>query len=300
MGRKMELYAGMMENMDFHIGRLVRHLREIGEYDNTIFLVFGDNGAEGSDLFGMIAGTPGTNNYLFAAKHWSQTDQKSWGDPGSYTAYGAGWAQVSMTPFGQYKGFLGEGGIRNGLVVSGPVVKRPKGSIGTGLMSVGDIMPTLLEVAGATYPATGPAGDPPPLIGKSWVRYLAGEAPSPRTAEDYLAWEVFGDRAIRQGDWKLLWQYQPIGTAAWQLYDVAADPAERHDLAAREPDRVKALLALWDQYVAANNVILPSRSPFEGLVKTMPERFPVDAGYPPLLYERQFVPPRDMMADPKP
>ena len=161
-------------------------------------------------------------------------------------------------------------------------------------------MPTLLEVAGATYPATGPAGDPPPLIGKSWVRYLAGEAPSPRTAEDYLAWGVFGDRAIRQGDWKLLWQYQPIGTGAWQLYDVAADPAERHDLAAREPDRVKALLALWDQYVAANNVILPSRSPFEGLVKTMPERFPVDAGYPPLLYERQFVPPKDMMADPKP
>ena len=59
------------------------------------------------------------------------------------------------------------------------------------------------------------------------------------------------------------------------------------------------MTALWDQYVLANNVILPSRSLWEGLVKTMPERFPVEVGYPPLLYEKQFVPPKDMMADPK-
>jgi len=299
-GRKMELYAGMMENMDYHVGRLVQHLKDIGEYDNTIFLVFGDNGAEGSDLFAAIAGTPGTKNYLFAAMHWSQTDQKAWGDPGSYVAYGAGWAQVSMTPFGQYKGWLGEGGIRNGLIASGPVVKLAKGSIGTGLMSVADIMPTLLEVAGASYPHTGAAGDPPPLIGKSWVKYLAGQAASPRTPQDYLAWELFGDRAVRQGDWKIRWEYKPFGTGEWELFNLAADPTERHDLAAEQPGRVKAMTALWDQYVLANNVILPSRSPWEGLVKTMPERFPVEAGYPPLMYERQFVPPQDMMADPKP
>jgi arylsulfatase A-like enzyme len=298
-GRKMELYAGMVENMDYHIGRLVQHLKDIGEYDNTIFIVFGDNGAEGSDLFATIAGTPGTKNYLFAATRWSLTDQKAWGDPGSYVAYGAGWAQVSMTPFGQYKGWLGEGGIRNGLIVSGPVVKLAKGSIGTGLMFVADVMPTLLEVAGAAYPHTGATGDPPPLIGKSWVGYLAGQAASPRTPQDYLAWELFGNRAVLQGNWKILWEYKPFGTGDWELYDLAADPSERHDLAAEQPERVKAMTALWDRYVHANNVILPSRSPWEGLVKTMPERFPVEVGYPPLLYEKQFVPPKDMMADPK-
>jgi len=285
--------------MDFHVGRLVQHLKDIGEYDNTIFLVFGDNGAEGSDLFAMFTGSPGTKNFLFAAMHWSQTDQKAWGDPGSYVAYGAGWAQVSMTPFGQYKGWLGEGGIRNGLIVSGPVVKLAKGSIGTGLMSVADIMPTLLEVAGASYPHTGTAGDPPPLIGKSWVKYLAGQAPSPRTPQDYLAWELFGDRAVRQGDWKIRWEYKPFGTGEWELFNLAADPTEGHDLAAEQPERLKAMTALWDQYVLANNVILPSRSPWEGLVKTMPVRFPVEAGFPPLTYERQFVPPKNMMADPK-
>jgi arylsulfatase len=300
LGRKMELYAGMVENMDYHVGRLVQHLKEIGEYDNTIFIVFGDNGAEGTDLFKMIAGNPGTRDFLFAAMHWSQTDPKAWGDPGSYVGYGAPWAQVSMTPFAQYKGYLAEGGIRNGLVVSGPLVKRPKGSIGTGLMHVADLMPTLLEVAGATYPAAGPKGPVPPLIGKSWVKYLAGAEESPRTEMDYLAWEIFGGRAVRQGDWKLLWQYKPFGKEEWELYNLALDPGEHHDLAAEQPDKVKALVALWDEYVAANNVILPSRSLWEGLEEVMPERFPVDAGYPPLMYKKQFVPPKDMMADPKP
>ncbi len=72
----------------------------------------------------------------------------AWGDPGSYVGYGPGWAQVSMTPFSQYKGWLAEGGIRNALIVSGPVNKREKGSINHGLMSIADIMPTLLDIAG--------------------------------------------------------------------------------------------------------------------------------------------------------
>src|SRR5512139_1240732 len=152
-GRKMELYAGLVENMDFHVGRLIAHLKEIGEYENTIFIVFGDNGAEGTDLFAMLAGTPGTSNYLFAATAWAETNPNAWGDPGSYVGYGPMWAQASMTPFSQYKGWMGEGGIRNALIVSGPVVKRAKGSINHGLMHVADVMPTLLEVAGASYPA---------------------------------------------------------------------------------------------------------------------------------------------------
>jgi arylsulfatase len=248
----------------------------------------------------MIAGSPGSRDYLFAAMNWSQTDPKAWGDPGSYVGYGPMWAQVSMTPFSQYKGFVAEGGIRNGLIVSGPLVKRPRGSIARGLLHVADIMPTLLEIAGATYPATGSAGDRPPLIGKSWVKCLAGEEESPRTERDCLAWDIFGNRAVRQGDWKLRWQYKPFGKEAWELFDVATDPGELVDRAAEHPDKVKALAALWDDYVVANNVVLPSRSMFEGSEETLPERFPVQAGYPPLIYKRQFVPPDSLLADPKP
>jgi len=300
LGKKMELYAGMVENMDFHVGRLIDYLKKIGEFDNTIFIVFGDNGAEGTDLFKMIAGTPGTRDYLFASIQWSQTHPNAWGDPHSYVGYGPMWAQVSMAPFSQYKGWLAEGGIRNALIVSGPIVKRAKGSINRSVLHVADIMPTLLEVAGTSYPRTVNGQVAPPLMGKSWVRLLAGEEESPRSGQDYMAWEIFGNRAVRQGDWKLRWQYKPYGTEQWELFNLAEDVAERRDLASGQPDKVKALLALWDEYVRANKVILPSRVLSEGMVKKLPDRYPVEEGFPPLIYKRQFIPPTNMMADPKP
>jgi len=299
LGKKMELYAGMVENMDHHVGRLVEHLKKIGEYENTIFIVFGDNGAEGTDLFQMIAGSPGSRDFLFASINWSQTHPNAWGDPGSYVGYGPMWAQVSMTPFSQYKGWLAEGGIRNALIVSGPAVKRPQGSLSHGVTHVADLMPTLLDVAGASYPKTHQGRELPALIGKSWMPLLAGQADSVRTDQDYLAWEVFGNRAVRQGEWKLRWQIKPYGKSAWELFNVAKDPAERRDVAAQNPDRVKALIAVWDRYVKDNNVILPSRGPFETLEDVLPQRVTVEAGFPPLIYKRQFVPPKEMLADPK-
>jgi len=300
LGKKMELYAGMVENMDHHIGRLVDHLKKIGEYENTIFVVFGDNGAEGTDLFKMIAGSPGTRDFLYASIMWSQNHPNAWGDPKSYVGYGPMWAQVSMTPFSQYKGWVAEGGVRNALIVSGPAVKRPKGSINHGLMHVADFMPTLLDVAGSSYPKTYKGQELPALIGKSWNKMLAGEADSPRTEKDYIAWEIFGNRALRQGDWKLRWQYKPFGKGDWELFNLASDPAERVDLAGQQPEKLKTLLASWDEYVKANNVIIPSRSPFENLWDQLPPRTPDDAGFPPMIYKRQFVPPKDMVGDPKP
>jgi arylsulfatase len=299
LGKKMELYAGMVENLDFHVGRLIDHLKKIGEYENTVFVVFGDNGAEGTDLFGMITGDPGSRDNLFAAMKWAQTHPNAWGDPGSYVAYGPMWAQASMTPFSQFKGWLGEGGIRNVLVVSGPVVSRPKGSINGGVMHVADIMPTVLEIAGASYPKTLEGKELPALMGKSWGPVLAGKAESPRTDQDALAWELMGNRAVRQGDWKLRWLHKPYGTGDWELFNLAADPSERKDLAAEQPDKVRAMVALWDSYVRANNVVLPSRTLFETLEDQLPPRVPVDAGYPPFFNKRQFVPPKDMTAKPK-
>jgi arylsulfatase len=184
------------------------------------------------------------------------------------------------------------------------VVQRPKGSINNGLMFVGDIMPTLLAIAGTSYPKVGKDGhELPPLIGKPWNDVLAGRADSPRTPSDYIAWEIFGNRAVRQGDWKLRWQFKPYGTGDWELYNVTTDPGERSNVAAQNPEKVQALLALWDGYAKANNVILPSRGPYETLAPRydqLPVRVPVDEGFPALIYQRQFVPPADMLAEPKP
>jgi arylsulfatase len=201
---------------------------------------------------------------------------------------------------GGRSGWLAEGGIRNALIVSGPVVKRAKGSLNHELMHVADIMPTLLEIVGASYPKTLDGHEVPPLMGKSWGPVLAGKADSVRTDQDYLAWEVFGNRAVRQGEWKLRWQIKPYGKSDWELFNVAKDPAERKDLAAQHPDKVKAMLVAWESYVKANNVILPSRGPFDTLEKDMPQRVTVHPGFPPLIYQQQFVPPKDLMADPKP
>jgi arylsulfatase len=300
LGMKMEMYAGMVENMDYHIGRLVDYLKSVGEFENTLFIVFGDNGAEGADLFKMIAGTPGTLNYLNAAINWSQTHPKSWGDPGSFIGYGPMWAQVSMTPFSQYKGWMAEGGIRNALIVSGPNVKRSDGSINSeAVMHISDIMPTLLDIAQTVYPETQKGNKLPPLIGKSWTQMLANKTNTVRTDTDYMAWQLFGNRAVRQGDWKLRWQWKPYGKGEWELFNLNNDPVERKDLALIQPEKVVEMLKLWDDYVETNNVILPSRSIFEGLESNMPLRFPDDAGYPPLIYKRQFVPPTDMIKDNK-
>jgi len=300
LGKKMELYAGMVENMDFHIGRLIDYLKKIGEYENTIFIVFGDNGAEGTDLFKMLAGSPGTRDFLFAAMNWSETNPNAWGDPGTYVGYGPMWAQVSMTPFSQYKGWMGEGGIRNALIVSGPSVKRQAGSINHGQMHVADIMPTLLEIANVKYPGKSEDGrELPLLIGKSWVPVLSGKTDSPRTEKDYIAWEIFGNCALIQGDWKIRWEYKPLGKGEWELFNLASDPSERKDVAKEQPEKLAALLILWDKYVKDNNVIIPNRSIFETLDDALPKRVPVEAGYPPLIYERQFVPPQNMLAKPK-
>jgi arylsulfatase len=103
---------------------------------------------------------------------------------------------------------------------------------------------------------------------------------------------------VRQGDWKIRWEWKPYGTADWQLFNLAEDAGERKDLAKERPDKLKALLALWDDYVRANNVIVPNRSMFETLEDQLPVRVPDEAGFPPLIYKRQFVPPKDQVADP--
>ena len=301
LGKKMELYAGMVENLDFHIGRLIDHLKKIGEYENTIFVVFGDNGAEGTDLFKMIAGTPGTRDYLFAAINWSQTHPNAWGDPGSYVGYGPMWAQVSMTPFSQYKGWLAEGGIRNALVVSGPAVNAAQGEHQPWAHARG--RPHADAARDRGHPLSDDARGA--RAARADGQVLGPDAGgrggfAADGARTTLAWELFGNRAVRQGDWKLRWQYKPLRQGDWELFNLAADPAERKDLAAENPDKVRALIALWDSYVRTNNVVLPSRSAFETLEDQLPPRMPDDAGYPPLIYKRQFVPPKDLLADPKP
>ena len=109
-------------------------------------------------------------------------------------------------------------------------------------MHVADIMPTLLEVAGVQYPETREGRRLPPLVRQVLDPDARRRGPIQFvTDEDYLAWELFGNRAVRQGNWKLRWQWKPYGTGDWELFDLISDPGERQDLASKQPEKVVAL-----------------------------------------------------------
>ncbi|MEW6586372.1 MAG: sulfatase/phosphatase domain-containing protein, partial [Nitrospirota bacterium] len=254
-------------------------------------------GAEGNDKHAMIAGTPGTRDFLFYAQKWSWDNHNDWGRPGVQSAYGPAWAQVSMTPFKNYKAFTSEGGHREPLIVSGAGVKLKPGTINRSLLHVMDIAPTILELAGVKHPETYQGKPVAPIQGKSWVPMLEGKTEGPRTDKDWLGWEVFGNRAIRQGNWKLVWEHKPFGTDEWELYNLTDDLGEKHDLSAQYPDKKRQLLSLWDEYVKTNSVIIPDRDPFEGMEEKLPPRVPVTEGWPPLIYKKQFVPPKELLKE---
>lgn len=279
--RKMEIYAGMVEYMDDQIGRVFSYLKEIGEYDNTVVIFMSDNGAEGNDLRAMVAGRPGTMGYLHAMNNFSEDGHNSLGRKGTYTEYGPAWAQVSMTPFRIYKGWVAEGGIRSPLIVSGPGIKGAGEFNKNAVLHVTDIAPTILDLAGIQQPSTYQGRDIEPMQGRSWVGMLEGDTQSPRTSDDWLGWELFGNRAIRQGDWKITWLYEPLGSEDWQLFDLVRDPGEQVDLSNKHPEKRKQLIALWDEYVKTNGVIIGDRSPFEQARKQLPDPVPEAGNYPP-------------------
>jgi len=281
-GRKMELYASMVEYMDDQIGRVFDYLNEIDEYDNTVVIFISDNGAEGNDLVRMVSGQKGSFGFLHAMNNFAESGHNSLGRKGTFAEYGPGWAQVSMTPFRLYKGFIAEGGIRSPLIVSGPVVQGTGKLNNQAVLHVMDITPTILELAGVERPSTYKGRKLAPMQGKSWVPMLAGKTDSPRDSGDWLGWELFGNRAIRQEDWKISWIYEPLGTEDWQLFNLAKDPGEQQDLSSKFPEKRKQLIALWDEYVKTNGVILGTRSPFEQLDKQLPNSVPEYDKYPPV------------------
>lgn len=258
--RKMELYAAMIEYMDDQVGRLIGHLKKSGRYDDTLIVFLSDNGAAGEDMAELMAKLAPTAKDWFARTFDNRLE--NWGRRGSSVEYGPSWAQVSSVPLRLFKGVVAEGGIRTPLIVSGPGVKH-EGSINGSLLHVMDIAPTVLESAGVEHPSRRGGSELPPLQGRSMWPLLAGREREIRTDTDWLGWELFGNRAIRRGDWKLLYLLKAAGgTGDWELFNLREDPAELHDLSAKHPGTRKALLALWEEYVTRNGVVLSDAGPY--------------------------------------
>jgi len=259
--RRMEIYAAMVAHMDDQIGRLFDHLKKSGQYDNTIIIFMSDNGANGEDHAEMAL------QLVPQARPWFEKTYdnrfENWGRQGSFIDYGKAWGQVSNVPFRNYKGVVAEGGIHAPLIVSGPGIKQD-GSITNTPLHVMDITPTVLELSGVVHPAAEKGSTVAALQGKSMLPVLTGAQKATRTESDWNGWELFGNRAIRQDDWKLMSLLKPAGgTGDWQLFNLKNDPAETIDLSKDQGARREAMLKLWEVYVKTNGVIETDAGPFK-------------------------------------
>ncbi len=251
--REMEIYAAMVDNMDFHIGRVIDYLEKSGQRDNTIIIFMSDNGAAG---FG-----PGMNK-AFPQEWIDSTFDNSFGNMGkinSYVFYGPHWAQAGSAPSRLFKGFSTEGGIK----VPGIINYRGKlgdleGTLNDEFMTVLDLPVTFLELADTEHPGAQYKGrDVQPYIGTSLVPFLFGERKSVHNENDTVAWELNGRMAVRKGDWKIIKLQARFGTGDWELFNIREDPGEVHDLSTDYPEKLAELVTVWDKYAADNGVIMP-------------------------------------------
>ncbi len=247
--KKMEIYAAMLELVDDNFGRLIKYLQEAGELENTLVIVMSDNGAEGNNRFNL-----GGDDWI---ERTFDHSYEQMGREGSYVYYGPGWAQASASPFRLWKAHPSEGGIRAPLIASGSSVKGA-GSVSHSIATVKDIMPTILDIAGVEPPVkTFEGREVLPMKGRSMKRLLAGSTTKVHSDEEVFGWEIFGGRAVRYQDWKLVWVAGPNGQEKWELFNLAKDPGETKNLALEMPSIFQEMKLRWLQYSVDNNVILP-------------------------------------------
>lgn len=264
--RSMEVAAAMLAYQDEQFGRVLDELERMGQLDNTLVMVVqGDNGASAE------AGPPGTvneighlSNGLKEDDAWLAANIDKLGTEYTYASYPMGWAWAMNTPFPwtkQYASMLG--GTRNGMIMSWKGRAARPGSVCAEFGHVIDIAPTALEAAGVPAPETVYGVKQKPMDGRSLLPSLTACQPdTPRT--QYF--EITGKIGLYQDGWFLSsddgrkpWQQTPgadfdAADPRWALYDLRGDFAQATDVAARHPERVKAMVATWREEAKRNNV----------------------------------------------
>ncbi|ODV84879.1 hypothetical protein CANARDRAFT_8016 [[Candida] arabinofermentans NRRL YB-2248] len=252
----MEIYAAMVEILDKNVGRLVDKLEKSGELDNTFILFMSDNGAEGMFMEAMPLRVENINRNI---EKYYNNDFDNIGKKDSFVWYSDQWAQAATAPSYMYKMWASEGGIRTPLIVSYPGLGNHaeiKGKVVDEFVTVMDILPTVLQLADVKHPGTLFRGrkvvEP---RGKSWADYLLGTSDHVHDEETVTGWELFGQQAVRKGNFKALYIPKPYGTGKWQLFDLSKDLGEVHDLAKTNKDKLDELLNHWTQYVAETGLV---------------------------------------------
>ena len=259
--RRMEVYAAMAEAMDFHVGRLVAHLKQTGEYDHTVFVFMSDNGAEASDPYALAVGR------WWLDREYSR-DLERLGGKGAYSIIGPSWASAAAAPLSSYKFYSGEGGIRVPLIISG-VAGMAQNQVHHSLAHVKDITPTLLELAQVARPPGDYQGRPVELMtGSSLLPVLKGTAARVHAADEAIGYELSGNEALFKGDLKLIKNIPPLGDGQWHLYDIRTDPGETQDLQQQMPAAFATMQTQYAAYARANGV-LPMPAGYDPIQQVM-------------------------------
>lgn len=242
--RRMEIYAGMVENLDANIGRLIQYLKRNNLYDNTLIFFVSDNGAEGFVRFNYGAESGFDNSVVNV------------GTSSSYHYVGPRWAEVSAAPFHLWKDTAGEGATTAPAIVKLPYQTKAQ-STHHGFASVLDVFPTVLDYANIAVPQgqyKGRQVNTP--SGYSWKPLLENKAQAIRPVNFSFADELHGNKYARQGDWKVVLQDNPatLGTGNWELYNLKNDRGETQNLAQSNPAKLQELVDVYNKYTQQNGV----------------------------------------------
>ena len=249
--KRMAVYGGMVAAMDFHIGRLIEHLKATGQYDNTLFIFTSDNGTEVSG-----ATDPSRVQAQVLIRNQGYTSEyETLGLKGSFNSISPSFASASASPLAFYKFYAGEGGLRVPLIIAGQSVLN-KGELNHALSHVTDITPTILSVAGVKAPDGRFGGRPiEAMIGRDLMPIIRGDVERVYAEDETIGYEVGGNAALFRGDYKVVMNRGPVGDNQWHLYNIVSDPGETEDLADAMPERMQIMSRAYEQYVLENGVL---------------------------------------------
>ena len=270
--RMMEVYAGFLTHTDAQVGRLVDHLKALGEFDNTIFVVMSDNGASAE------GGPKGSYNEVFFFNFVPESLEENLkridllGTPHAHNHYPWGWAWAGNTPFKRWKRETHEGGVTDPLIVHWPNGVAARGEVRHQYAHAVDLLPTLLDVLKIDAPSEIAGVKQTPIEGVSFAHtFSAAEAPT-KHRQQYF--EMMGSRAMYHDGWKAVVFHPMAGLGydgsdptisfdddQWELYHVDNDRAEAHNVAHEHPEKLRELIALWWQDAEAHRVLPLNNQP---------------------------------------
>ena len=262
--RQMETFAGFAEHTDEQVGRLVDALQEMGALDNTLLIyIVGDNGASAE------GGPEGAYNEMMALNGIINTAEinmphlENWGDPSTFPHYAIGWAWAGDTPFQWTKQIASHyGGTTNGVVIHWPTRIKAKGEVRSQFTHVTDIAPTVLEATGLPFPKSVNGTAQRPFDGTSMIYTF--DNPKAKETHTTQYFEMFGNRGIYHDGWVactrhsipwLMVPLPPLSKDTWELYHMAEDFSQAHDLAAQNPAKLKELQDLFTKEAIKNHVL---------------------------------------------